>query len=188
MINQLSDHELIARYLKGDERSFELLVKRYTNAMYAFIMGYVHDDHVAQDITQEVFLKVFKNAKKIDATKNFKSWIYTIAKHTTFDVLKKKKSIPFSQFEKEDGGNYLTEVLKDGAVLPDQASAILEQKKKFLQGIGRLSNKYKTILSLYYYGGFNFREIAEKLEASINTVKSRHRRGVMLLKKIMLMN
>ncbi|MFI5205510.1 MAG: RNA polymerase sigma factor [Candidatus Paceibacterales bacterium] len=181
-MQEFTDHQLVQRYLKGDEKSFEVLVLRYTHLIYRFVAGYVRDGQVAQDITQDVFLKVFKNIKKVDKDKNFKSWIYTIAKNTAFDALKKKQSIAFSNFEAPDGKNYLTEKLVEGAPLPDKLAQLGESKHAFLQAIGKLSSKYKTVLTLYYYQGLNFREIAEKLEESINTVKSKHRRGLALLK------
>lgn len=185
MKNIITDHELVARYLKGDEKSFELLVSRYMNVIYRFVLTYVRSPQIAEDITQEVFLKVWRNAKKIDKSKNFKSWIYTIAKHTAFDFLKKKKSIPFSHFADQNGKNYVTERLVDPQHLPDKLSQSLEDKSEFLGAIEKLPLKYKLTLSLYYYQYLNFREIAELLKESINTIKSRHRRGLALLKKIL---
>ncbi len=183
-MEDINDYQLVSQYLKGDEQSFELLVSRYMELIYRFVYGYVNDPAAAEDITQEVFVKVWRNVKKIDKNKNFKSWIYTIAKNTTFDFLKKKKTIPFSKFEADDGKNYLMEKLVDQSLLPDKISEGLEYKDNFLKAIGKLSAKYQLVLSLYYYQGLNFREIAAKLKEPINTIKSKHRRGVMLLKKI----
>ena len=59
----------------------------------------------AEDITQEVFVKIWKNIKKFDQNRSFKPWIFQIAKNTSIDFLRKKKSIPFSKFENEEGGN-----------------------------------------------------------------------------------
>ncbi len=181
-MQEYTDQQLIENYLKGDEKSLELLVARYLKPIYGFVLSYVNDKEVAQDITQETFLKVWRNIKKIDKTKNFKSWLYTIAKNTAFDFLKKKKAIPFSNFEDAEGRNYLTEKLVDVEFLPDKMAQVAEYKNNFLQAIETLSDKYKTVLMLYYYQHLNFREIAEFLHDPINTVKSRHRRGVVLLK------
>src|SRR3989344_8818925 len=180
----INDHELISSYKKGDEKSFEILVGRYMNAIYGFVYKYVNSQAVAEDITQEVFLKVWRNAKKVDKNKNFKSWLYTIAKNTALDHLKKKKSIPFSQFETAEGKNILIDILADKALLPDKASQLSELKNTFMAAIKKLSKKYSTVLSLYYYQYLNFREIAEVLQEPINTIKSRHRRGLILLKEL----
>src|SRR5579864_3367577 len=106
-MEEMKDHELVKQYLKGDEKSLEVLVAKYLNPIYRFVYSYVKDQQTAEDITQDVFLKVWKNAKKVDKNKNFKSWIYTIAKNTALDFLKKKKSIPFSSFEDADSKNLL---------------------------------------------------------------------------------
>src|SRR2546429_474723 len=74
-MQHITDHELIKRYIKGDQRSFEVLVSRYMDLMYRFVYKYVNNPETAKDITQEVFLKVWRNVKKIDQDKNFKSWI-----------------------------------------------------------------------------------------------------------------
>ncbi len=140
---------------------------------------------MAEDITQETFLKVWRNIKKIDKEKNFKSWIYTIAKNTALDAIKKKKAVPFSQFEYQDGKNALTEKLVDPNLLPIKLSQSRESQTYFLAAIKNLSEKYRLVLSYYYYQGLNFREIAETLKESINTIKSRHRRGLQMLKKSM---
>lgn len=182
-IEPLTDHQLIERYKKGDQKSFEILVARYTDLLYRFVLGYVKDTEMAQDITQNVFLKVWRNVKKIDKTKNFKSWIYTIAKNTALDVIKSKKAIPFSNFEDDKGKNILTEKLLDASLLPDKLAMIKENNHVFAQAIGQLSSKYQAVLKLYYYQYLNFREIAQELQESINTIKSRHRRGLLLLSK-----
>jgi|SRR3989344_734160 len=183
-MQELTDHQLIERYIKGDQKSFEILVMRYTDLLYRFVLGYVKDTQMAQDIVQSVFLKVWRNVKKIDKTKNFKSWIYTIAKNTALDVIKSKKAIPFSNFEDEKGRNILTEKLPDVSLLPDKMAMIKENNHIFKQAIGQLSSKYQEVLTLYYYQYLNFREIAEELKESINTIKSRHRRGLLMLAKV----
>jgi len=180
----ISDYQLVTRYLKGDEKSFEALVSRYMRQIYGFVFKYVNNAAVAEDITQEVFMKVFKHIRKIDKNKNFKSWVYTIAKNTALDFLKKKKSIPFSSFEVENGRNVLLEKLADPHLAPNKIMESLESKDTFLGAIGKLSEKYKLVLSLYYYQYLNFREIAELLKEPVNTIKSRHRRGLILLKEI----
>ncbi len=182
-MEQSSDQQLITNYLKGDERSLNLLIGRYTKPMYGFVFSYVKNKEIAEDITQETFLKVFRNIRKVDKNKNFKSWIYTIAKNTTLDFFKKKKSLSFSLFEDATGKNVLVEVLADKAKQPHELSEMSESSSLFLGAIKTLSAKYRQILVMYYYEYFNFREIAEQLGEPINTIKSRHRRGLVLLKK-----
>lgn len=179
----LTDYELISQYLKGNEQAFEALVKRYTSVIYRFVFTYLKNQQAAEDVTQEVFVKVWKNMKKIDKNKSFKSWLYTVAKNSALDYLKKRQSLPFSRFEVE-GKNVLAEKLADASRLPDTMAQNAESSIILSRAIAALSEKYRQVMTMYYYNYFNFREIAELLGEPINTIKSRHRRGVLMLSKI----
>jgi len=176
-VKTCADEQLVANYLKGDEESLEILIKRYLKPIFSFTYRYVGNSQEAEDITQDVFIKIWRNLKKFDRNRSFKIWIFAIAKNTSIDWLKKKKAIPFSNFENEKGENSLINKLADFILPP----------KEPLLGIAieRLPSKYRTTLSLRYNDQFTFREIAETLGESINTVKSKHRRGISLLRKIL---
>ena len=179
-----SDIELITKYLGGDEKSLELLIQRYLKPVYGFVYRYSGNTQNAEDITQDVFIKIWRNLKKFDQSKRFKTWIFSIAKNTAIDFLKKKKAIPFSEFENEEGENMLLETLADKAEL---APEILEKRgvgQMLKSVISKLSKKYQDVLSLRYHDNFTFREISEALEEPLNTVKSRHRRALIILKNI----
>jgi len=149
--------------------SFEVLVKKYLKPIYSFVYRYVGNSQDAEDITQETFVKVWKNLKKFNPQKSFKTWIFSIAKNSAIDFLRKKKTIPFS--------DEIIDTFADPApFIPELSlSTILE----------KIPSEYRMILFLHYNDHFTFREIAEVLEESINTIKSRHRRGLIMLKKIL---
>ena len=86
-----SDKQLIINYLKGDEKSLELLIQSYLKPIYSFVYRCTGNTQDAEDVTQEVFVKVWRNLKKFDQRKSFKTWIFAIAKNTAFDHLKKRK-------------------------------------------------------------------------------------------------
>jgi RNA polymerase sigma-70 factor (ECF subfamily) len=175
----MEDQELIKKFLGGNEDSLQLLFQRYLQPIYHFVYSSVRDAGQAEDITQEVFIKVWGHLKSFDQTKNFRVWIYTIAKHTVYDFLRKKKLIPFSFLERED------EVydVADTDPLPDKILETKQAGEKMEGALGTLSMQYREVLVLYYQEGFNFREIADILKTSVNTVKSRHRRALTLLKR-----
>ena len=180
-----SDGKIIADYFAGDEKSLELLILRYLKPIYSFTYKYVGNTQDAEDITQETFVKVWRNLKRFDNKKSFKSWIFTIAKNTRIDFLKKKKTVLFSEFENEEGENMFTESLADPAPL---ITEILEKAgiTRILKNILELlAPKYRKVIFLRYNDHFNFREIAESLGEPLNTVKSRHRRALILLKKLL---
>lgn len=181
-----SDEQLIIDYLNGDQESLELLIKRYLKPIYSFVCRYINDVQNAEDITQEVFIKIWHNLEKFDQQKKFKTWIFVIAKNTAIDFFKKKKNIPFSMFENRSGKNKLIETLVDLSPLPDEFFYHASLVQTLSRAMKRLSPQYRMVLSLHYNDHFNFREIAESLAEPLNTIKSRHRRALILLKKYLI--
>ena len=179
------------------------------NRFTALFIGYVGNGEEAEDITQEVFVKAWRNLKKFDRNKCFKTWIFTIAKNTSLDFLKKKKVIPFSGFENEKGENKFIAALADPTPLPDKLFERASIGEMINRAMEKLSPKYRMVLFLRYNDhftplevrsaaggtasaigelpltGFTFREIANILGESIDTIKTRHRRGIAILRKIL---
>ena len=161
------------------------MIGQYLKPIYSFVYRYVGNSQEAKDITQEIFVKVWRNLKKFDQQKSFKTWIFSIAKNAAIDSLKKKKSIPFSEFENEYGENTILETLADPAPLPH---VLLEQQgmaQILSSAMDKLAPKYQMVLFLRYNDHFNFREIAESLEEPLHTITSRHRRALVKLKEIL---
>lgn len=181
-----SDQQLVASYLKGDENSLEVLIKRYLKPIYNFVFRYIGSSQEAEDITQGVFVKAWRNLKKFDQNRSFKTWIFSIAKNSCIDFLKKKKTIPFSEFENKTGRNVLLETLVDNAPLPNQLFEQVNITKILTSAIEKLSPQYRMVLFLRYNDHFTFREIAEVLNEPLHTVKSRHRRALIQLKKLLI--
>lgn len=95
-----SDEELITAYLAGNSKAFTVLVERHLNGVYSYVLRFVGDE-VAEDIVQETFIKAWNNIKKYNAgSSKFKTWLLRIARNTAIDFLRKKKHIPFSEFER----------------------------------------------------------------------------------------
>jgi len=207
MIEEI-DKNLIARCLKGDEKSLEILIKKYLRPVHNFVRQYVGNESDAEEITQEAFVKAWRNLKKFNPRmsrfailrgkqqKNpaphrtcsgagFKTWIFCIAKNTAIDFIRKKKAAPFSDFENEKGENAITENLIDLTPLPAEACERADNVKILNAKMKRLSPNYRQVLKLYHYNQLSFKEIAESLGKPLNTVKSWHRRAIILLKKIL---
>lgn len=180
MKENLQDSILIKNYLDGDEKSLEILVKKYLKPIYSFSYKNVGNENDAEDITQEVFLKVWKNIKKFDQDKAFKPWLFQIAKNTSIDFLRKRKTIPFSRFENEKGQNVLTETIE--AKSPNLLE-ILNNKRVLAAAMQGIDQKGQQIINLRHSYGMSFKEIAETFSESINTVKSRYRRTIASLRE-----
>ena len=175
-MQKLSDNEIVKRYLKGDEEALEVLIKRYLKPIYSFVYKNVGDSEAAEDITQETFVKMWKNLKRFQRSKSFKSWIFTIAKNSSIDFLRRKKqAVPLSFIEEFlPEKNDFTEEIEQKSILAD-----------FKTAIKNLSPSYQAVVLLKYESGLTFKEIAKFLGEPLNTIKSRYRRALITLKGLL---
>lgn len=180
-----SDQQLIADSLSGDDKAFEQLLSKYLTPVYNFVIQLTRDRIVAEDITQETCIKAWKHLARFDRKRNFKTWLFAIAKNTTYDFFKKKKSIPFSFFEDAEGQNML-DMVDNETVSPETILEKEEKKKTVEAAMETLPKQYQALLSLAYREDFSLTEISEILGVPYNTVKSRHQRALKLLKQALL--
>lgn len=182
---QRNDEQLIINYLNGEEKSVNLLVGRHIKAVFNFAFRLVGKSEDAEDVTQETFLKMWRNLKKYRHGENFKTWLFTIARNTAIDLIRKKKNITFSDFENNNEENTFAESLTDSEPLPDEIFAKAEENKILDKALNKISSKHRETLLLYYHENFTFDEIGRILGEPLNTVKSRHRRAVIELRKLL---
>ncbi|MCL5733760.1 MAG: sigma-70 family RNA polymerase sigma factor [Patescibacteria group bacterium] len=175
-----TDEEIIKKYLSGESELFGVLTERYANFIYNFIYQYVKNREQAEDLVQETFLKVWKNLKRFDLTKKFKVWIFKIARNTVIDFFRKKKEINFSDIDKREEEKEYD--IPDAGPTPSEIFERKEIQEETKKALSFLPLKYRLTLINYYQDQLNFREIAELNGESINTVKSRYRRAMALLK------
>ena len=181
-----SDAKLILGYFSGDEKALEILFGCYFKQVYRFAHSYSKNSEDAEDITQKTFLKAWRNLKKFDQSKNFKTWIFSIAKNSAIDFLRKKREILFSELKNTDGENMIAETLADTALLPTELSEKTEKFRNLALAVSRLPQKYGDVITLRYEEYLSFSEISRFLGEKLNTIKSRHRRALMMLKSAFL--
>jgi RNA polymerase sigma-70 factor (ECF subfamily) len=180
------DRALIERYLAhGDDVALRELFSRHTDAVYGFLARYLGSPSDAEDIAQEAFVKAWQNLKKFDPEKKFRTWLFSIARNAAVDHLRKRKSIAFTDFDLEDGGNAIVDTLEDEADLPDEWLARKETAEMMRRALDQLAPPYREVVTMYHDGELNFREIGEALGEPLDTVKSRYRRALSQLKKVL---
>jgi RNA polymerase sigma-70 factor (ECF subfamily) len=180
-----NDAQLIGESLQGNDGSFAELIHRHLDGVYKFAYRYVRDPADAEDIAQETFVRAWKNLKKFDTTKNLRTWLFTIAKNASLDFLKKKKPLAFSKITETE--NELESFLAPYIASGEVPEIVVDQK--FLktdidEALTKLPPAYRAVLALRYNEHLKFREIAATLGEPIDTVKSKHRRGIMMLRDI----
>lgn len=180
-----SDIELINQYFNGDEKSLEILIKNYLGPVYRFVCRFAGDNAAAaEDVVQETFFKMWLNLKKYDQKRNFKTWLFSIAKNAALDYLKKKKAIPFSEFDAADSGNKILDALADPSLLIDEILAAQDAAQKIHAVIAKLPLAQRLVFLLRAQADFKFCEIADLLGEPTDTVKSRYRRSLIALRNL----
>jgi len=184
-MEKLKDHNLIEQYFKGDKKALEFLISRHLNQVYGFAFYLTKNNQDADDLTQETFVKVWKNLKKYNPEKNFKTWILTIAKNTALDFFKKKKMLNFSDFISNDNYSPL-ENINDTEPLPDELFFKKDLTQKLNQVIEQLPKTDQLIVKLHHQQDLTFQEITEITKQPLNTVKSRYRRALIKLRSLLI--
>lgn len=181
---------LLKRYFRANrvivaETEFDRLTNQFLPAVYRFVFSLVKNQADAEDITQETFVKAWRNFYQFDRQRNFQAWIFTIAKNVAFDWLKKKSPTPFSQFDDDNGGNQLVDKLIDTEPLPSELLERVDATKVLTEALNKLAVEKRLVVLLYHYYDYNFKEIAEIISEPIDSVKSRYRRALQTLRDIL---
>ncbi len=151
----------------GRRDDFKLIVEKYQRLVSHIVFRMVNDTSDREDLSQEIFLKVYKNLKSFRFESRFSTWIAKIAYNECINHIKKKRMILFSD-QKEGVLNRVV----DKNILPDEAIEKLENREIVLREINRLDVRYRVILTLYHIHGMRYREIGDVMNLPQGTVKS----------------
>lgn len=179
------DEQLIADYLDGDDTALSFLVDHYIKDVYRFAYQLTNDSGIAEDVTQESFVKAWKHIRSYRQGSSFKTWIFTITRNTAVDWLRKQKEIRLSSFENVTGQNILLETTKSEELLPNELLEKAENTAYVTSLLEQLDPKYREVLTLRYTSNMTFEEIGEVLRRPLHTIKSQHRRALILLRRLL---
>ena len=163
----VSDEEqFVLRAAAGDERAYGKLVQAYQSRVFNFVRSMVRNDEVAEDITQESFVKAFFSLKRLQNPGSFKSWLFRIANNNTLDWLRRKK------FQLVDVDEQIHESYVD--VRNPESGAVEEERLQHVrQALNKLKPDQKAILVMCDLQGLSYADIAEVLNVPFGTVQSR---------------
>lgn len=176
------DAELIQQTLEGDQRAFSALVRKYQKPLHALVWRKIGDFHIAEEITQDIFLNVYKKLRTLKNPNLFAGWLYVSATRRCHAWLKKKQ-IPMESLEMMSPEEL--EALAYAQYHTDQQEEIVNEQQR--EGVKRLLQKLpeseRTVVTLHYLGDMTCEDISKFLGVSPNTVKSRLYRARKRLEK-----
>ena len=180
----LADQELVNRFVSGDMNSLELLINRYRKQVYTYIFLLVKNQHLAEDIFQDTFIKVIKSLDggKYQDNGKFLAWVLRIAHNLVIDHYRKERQL--NATSREDFGLDILNSRKY-AVKPAEDDIIDRQIRKDIRGlIDSLPEEQKEVLILRQYCELSFKEIADHTNVSINTALGRMRYALINLRRM----
>ena len=182
-----SDEALMLQLQAGDLRSFDILVKRWEKRLLNYCYRMVNDIALAEDLRQEVFLRIYRSAKTYRSMAQFSTWMYRIATNLCLDTLAKqqrRKEIPMETYI-ESGSEGFDEKLIDPSEAPEAAVLKKEIADRVRSALACLPEDQRVVITLRHYHGMKFHEIAEIVECPISTVKSRMAAGMERLSRML---
>ena len=165
--------ELIDRAMDNDQRAITQLYDMTKDNVYYTIKTMISDEDMAQDLTQDTFLKALKHLEQLNEPAAFRGWIKKIARNMTIDILRKRKVISFSQMVSADSDEMIEFEDDRAENLPEVVIDRKETTRLIGEILGTLSPEQRVVTELFYYENLSVKEIAEELGVSENTVKSR---------------
>lgn len=171
-----SDMDIVRRVQTGEVAAFDLLVVKYRGRVYSVIYNLTSNREDAADLTQDAFIKSFQSINRFQGQSSFFTWLYRIAVNSTLTHLRKNRLRTFFSFEKiNEDDKVSSEVIN---ALTDETGAdretfARELQEKLNEAMQKLSIPHRTVITLFEIDGLSHQEIAEIMNCSVGTVRSR---------------
>ena len=181
-----TDRSLIDAHLRGDHTAFGELVHRYGDSLLGYLTRVCGDREQAEDLFQETFRRVYEKAHTLRGNQ-FKNWLYTIATRAAIDGLRRQRRIHVVSLNQKldcDGqncGELGAVAIAESGPDPSQEAIRAEQKQQVRQALGLLPARQRATLVLAYYQGLSYREVADVMGCSIETVRTQMFRALRTL-------
>ena len=179
----ITDAVLVSNYIKGDENSLSILIKRHKQKIYSFIYSKVYDRDITEDVFQDTFIKVIRNLKlgKYNEEGKFLPWVMRIAHNLVIDHFRKNNRMP--KFDNSRDFDIFS-VISDSSLNAEKSlikSQVEEDVKRLIE---ELPEDQKQVLIMRMYNDMSFKEISDKTGVSINTALGRMRYALINLRKV----
>jgi|UniRef100_UPI004049DD12 RNA polymerase sigma-70 factor, ECF subfamily len=171
-----SDWDIVRRVQAGDVAAFDVLTLRYRGRVYGVIYNMTSNREDAADLTQDAFIKSFQSINRFQGQSSFFTWLYRIAVNSTLTHLRKNRLRTFFSLEKVDENDRqsaeVIEALTDNTGV-ERNTFVKELQERLNDAMQKLSIRHRTVVTLFEIDGLSHQEIAEIMNCSVGTVRSR---------------
>ena len=174
------DSAVVTSFLAGEERAFSELVDRYQTRLLNFIYRTIGDRDRAEDLVQEVFIRVYRHLHRFDRSKKFSTWVYTIASNLAKNELRNRSRNPLVLFTTMQGSNESEDrplEFEDATSRPDDMYRHRHLRELVEDTVSKLPEHHREVFVLREIEGKSYEEIAEITDCNLGTVKSRLNRA-----------
>ncbi len=171
-----SDMQIVHRVQAGDVAAFDRLILKYRERVFSIVYHMTSNREDAADLTQESFIKAFQSIQRFGGQSSFFTWLYRIAVNSTLSHLRKGRLRSFFSLERVDSDEPVSKEIIDA--LTDKTDAdrdafVHELQEKLNDAMQKLSTKHRTVVTLFEIEGLSHQEIADVMDCSVGTVRSR---------------
>ncbi len=177
-----ADSQLIQRVLDGDDTAFSELVNKYQKSVHALVWRKIGDFHIAEDITQETFLKAYQKLSTLKESQSYASWLYVIAANQCKAWLRKKR-LSTQSLESTNNADLEKATYSSYVSAENERVSVEAQREVVKKLLAKLQESDRTVITLYYLGGMTYEEISRFLGVSVSAIKNRLYRARQFLKK-----
>lgn len=170
-MKEQTDEMFIEQILAGNSRAFAALVERHQDLVFNIIIRIVNSSEDAEELAQDVFMKVYQALPNFKMEARFSTWLYRIAYNTAISWTRKSRP-EFAPFDDTTLNNYSEDVVDDLEIQETESSAE-QQRLNIKEAIAALKEEDKLLLNLFYYNELSIREISETIGLSENAIKVR---------------
>ncbi len=175
---ELTDYEIIQRCLSGRQEYFEELVTRYKKLIFSVVYNMINDKEEVSDISQEVFIRIYKALDRYNPEYKFSTWSVRIATNLCLDIHRKKKvdSMPIEEIEN----------FSNGVDTPEASYLQKERTERIRKEIQALPEKYRTPIILFHQNGLSYDEMIKVLGEPMTIIKNRLYRARLMLREALM--
>lgn len=172
-VTELDDRELMKRFQAGDEFCFEVLVDRHKQRVMNLVWRFMQGSDEAEDVAQEIFIRVYKAKDNYKPTAQFTTWLHTICRNTCYNAMAKKSRRPMLLKNDDDEHADTMQQLSDtGNPTPANAMMYTELAEAVKNGVDSLPENQREAFILARYEQCSYEEIAKRMECSTKAIKS----------------